>query len=166
MGYSRWNAHLNRFRPPHASLTSASPASGPQLAASAAAITGHVEAHLTRSLLDGPRSMARRACLRRSDGPCSMTSFASVHPRDGKLFYGAAHRVPKINLQLVFQVAAWFVLRFRGRAAPPAKKLAEQITEACAAPTARASADRKSAKIKIHARVVRALVASRIAARR
>src|SRR5712692_2907595 len=80
-----------------------------------------------------------------------MARFASIHPRDRKLFHRPAHRVPEIDFQLVFQVAARFVLRLHRRApAPAAEKLAEEIAEArSAARRSRSAAKIKSVKIKV-----------------
>src|SRR5437016_10278495 len=95
-----------------------------------------------------------------------MTCLASIHPRDRQFFHGAAHSVPEINLDLVFQVAAWLVFRFRSDAAPAAKELAEKVAETSAAGCARSPAEIKSAKIKIYIRLTRAWPSPRIAARR
>src|SRR5258707_1548194 len=89
--------------------------------------------------------------LFRSHGACSMASAASVQPRDRELFHRATHGVPKTNLNLVFQVAAGFMLRLHcGATAPAAEELAEEIAEAgSAAGRAGATAKIKSAEIKV-----------------
>src|SRR5947199_1011783 len=94
-----------------------------------------------------------------------MTRLAGVHPRDRKFLHRAAHGVPEIDLELVFQVAARFVLRLSGATAP-AKKLAEEVTKARSTSCARASAKIKSAKIKIHPGVACAFVSAGITSRR
>ncbi len=82
------------------------------------------------------------------------------------LLYCAAHCVPEIDLDLIFQVSARLVLHFHFRAAAPAKELAEQIAEtrspARAARCTRcalAAPEIKSAKIKIDVRA--AVIAAR-----
>src|SRR5258708_10505730 len=101
--------------------------------------------------MDRARAPARGAGLRRADGACSMASPASVQPRDRELFHRATHGVPKTNLNLIFQVAAGFMLRLhRGATASAAEELAEEIAEArSAAGRAGATAKIKSAKIKV-----------------
>ena len=137
------DAHINRFCSPHASFAAARPACGAQLARAAAAVARHVEPHLPRRLLDRSCSIARRAGLRSSHRARSVARFTRIHPRDLQFLHRAAHRIPEINLDLVFQVAARFVLRLRCRgAAPPAKELAEQIPEARAAAFAAARQNR------------------------
>src|SRR5260370_9374662 len=102
-----------------------------QVAGPAAPRAWHVEAHLACGLLNRARSPASGAGLRRADGACSMARPASVQPCDRELLHCAAHRIPEINLNLVFQVAAAFGLRLHcGATAPAAEKLAEEIAEA------------------------------------
>src|SRR5260370_32115059 len=62
-----------------------------------------------------------------------------------------AHRIPKIDLDLVLQVAAGLVFRFHPRAsASAAEKLAKEIAEArSAARRARSAAKIKSFKIQV-----------------
>jgi hypothetical protein len=64
-----------------------------------------------------------------------MAGFARIEPRDLHLLDRAVHRIPKINLDLVLQVAADFLLRLDGRTASTAaaKKLAEEVAEAAGA---------------------------------
>src|SRR5947208_14187006 len=80
-----------------------------------------------------------------------MAGLASIQSRDRKFFHRAAHGIPEIDLDLVFQVAAGFVLRLHPSAsAPAAEKLAEEIAEARPAPRrAGAAAKIKSAKIEV-----------------
>src|ERR1700730_17118796 len=82
-----------------------------------------------------------------------MARLAVIKARDRRRFHRTAHSVPEINLELVFQVAAGFVLRFHpGASASTAEKLAEEIAEArSAAPRARAAAKIKSPTIKVDA---------------
>src|SRR5439155_404906 len=80
-----------------------------------------------------------------------MARLAGIQSGNRKLFHCAAHGIPEIDLDLVFQVATGFVLRLAPRAsASTAKKLAEEIAEArSAARRTRATAKIKSAKIKV-----------------
>src|SRR5258708_34210553 len=105
--------------------------------------------------MDRARAPARGAGLRRADGACSMASPASVQPRDRELFHRATHGVPKTNLNLVFQVAAGFMLRLHcGATAPAAEELAEEIPQAgSAAGRARATPKIKSAELKVGVRL-------------
>src|SRR5260370_34205315 len=81
-----------------------------------------------------------------------MARFATVQPCDRLLFLRAAHGVPEVDFNLVFQVAAWLVLRVRRNAAAPAKELAEEAAKARSAPRrSGASAEIESAKITVHA---------------
>ena len=109
--------------------------------------------------------MARRASLRRPDCSCPVASLASIHPRNRYLLHRAAHGVPEIDFDLIFEVRARFAFRFRNRAAASAKKLAEEIAETRSA-GARTTAEIKATKIEIHSGLTRALPSSRIAARR
>src|SRR6266704_1356750 len=111
--------------------------------------------------------MASWAGLWGAHGARSMTRLTSVHPRDRELFHCAAHGVPEVDLELVFQVAARFMFWFRRHAAAPAKELAEEVAKArSSGPGTRASAKIEAPKIKIHAGVARALVSAGIASRR
>src|SRR6266850_1100870 len=149
---SGWNAHINRLRAPHAPFAAAGLACGSKLARSAAARARHVELHLAGLLLNRSRSMASRARLRRAHRSCSMTGLAGIQARDGEFLHRAAHGIPEIDLDLVFQVAARFVLRFhRGTSAAATEKLAEEITEACsAARCSRPAAEIESTEVKIN----------------
>jgi len=62
-----------------------------------------------------------------------MTCFASVQPRDLQLLHRTAHRIPEINLDLVFKVAAGFLLRLYDStaSAAAAEKLAETDHGSC-----------------------------------
>src|SRR5437870_5290063 len=160
ISHARGDAHVNGFRPPHASFATAGPARGAQFARSAAARAWHVEAHLARGLLDGTGAMAGRARLRRAHRPGAVTGFARVHSGDRELLHRAAQRVPEFNLDLVFQVAARLVFRPTDVAAPRAKKLAEKVPETRpAARPAGSAAEIKSAKVKVHAGIACALPA-------
>jgi len=80
-----------------------------------------------------------------------MARLAGIQSGNRKFFHRAAHGIPEIDLDLVFQVATGFVVRLAPSAsASTAKKLAEEIAEArSAARRARATAKIKSAKIKV-----------------
>ena len=59
-----------------------------------------------------------------------MAIFARVQTRDLQFLHRSANRIPKVNLNLVLQIAAGFFLRLHGDAvAPAAKELAEKIAE-------------------------------------
>src|SRR5262249_36314917 len=96
--------------------------------------------------------------LRRPHCARSVARLARVQARNRQLLHRATNRVPKINLNLIFQVAARLVLGFLFRATPASEKLAKQIPEArsfrAAANTAGTRARRKikSAKIEIDSR--------------
>src|SRR6266478_142776 len=158
-------AYIDRLRAPHPPFAPARLADGSQLARSAAARARHVELHLAGLLLDRPRSVAGWARLRRADGAGSMTGFAGIQARDGEFLHRAAHGIPKVNLDLIFQVAARFVLRFhRGASPAAAEKLAEEITEArSAARGSGPAAEIVAAEVKINIR--RFAVLSRAGAR-
>src|SRR5690242_2647933 len=80
-----------------------------------------------------------------------MTRLASVQSRDRELLHGATHGIPEIDFNLVFQIAARLVFRFRGGATTPAKELAEKVAKArSTASRARSAAEIKSPKINIH----------------
>src|SRR5882672_1942917 len=145
-------ANLNGLRTPHAPFAAARLTRGSQLARAAAPCTRHVELHLPGLLLNRPRSVAGRARLRGAHRTRSMTCLARVEPGDRKLFHRAAHGIPEVDLDLVFQVAARFVLRFHpGASAAAAEKLAEEITEACsAARCSRPAAEIESTEVKIN----------------
>src|SRR5215472_8116093 len=159
---ARGNAHIDRFGLSNATLTAAGGTRAAQFAGPAAAIAGHVEAHFPSRLLERTRAVTCWAGLRGTDGSRAMTGPARIEPRNLKLLYRAAHGIPEINFDLVFQIAARFFLRFhRCRAAPPAKKLAEQISETGAALL---PAEIEATKIEIDvllARVVAGTVISR-----
>src|SRR6202040_3079520 len=80
-----------------------------------------------------------------------MARLAGIQSRDRKLFHRTAHSVPEIDLELVFQVAAGFVLRLHtGASASAAEKLAEEIAEArSAARRAGTAAKIKSPKVEV-----------------
>ena len=91
--------------------------------------------------------MAGRASLRGTDRTRAVARIASIEARDIEFLDGAAHSIPKVDLDLIFEVAAGFVFRFFAAAAAAAKKLAEKIAETgVAALRARAPAEIKAAK--------------------
>jgi hypothetical protein len=148
--HARRNPHINRFRAPHAPLTTTRFASGPQLAGSAAARARHVKPHLARSLLGGSRAAASRARLGRTHRAGTVAVLARIKPRDGKFFHRAANGVPEINLNLVFEVVSGLLFRLHLSTASASEKLAEQITEVSpAAGATRPAAKIESAKIKV-----------------
>src|SRR5258706_10563262 len=148
-------APVNGPGPPPAPFAAGGLARCSGLARPAAPRARHVELHLARSLLDRACSSARGASLRRPNRACSVARLASVQSRDRELFHRAAHGIPEIDLELVFQVAAGFVFRLHtGASASAAEKLAEEIAEArSAARRAGAAAKIKSAKIKVDVRL-------------
>jgi len=81
-----------------------------------------------------------------------MTRLTSVQTRDLQLLHGAAHRIPEVNLDLILQVPAGFLLRLYSPAASAAapKKLAEQIAEAARPRASLRAAKIKPAKVEIH----------------
>src|SRR6202040_698056 len=146
-------------RASHAAFAIARAAHGAQFSGASAAGARHVEAHFPRGLLDRSGPAASGASLRRTNRASPVAGFAGLHARDRKFFHRTAHGVPEINLHLVFQVAARFLLRLHFAATAAPEKLAEQIAETSAAscrPCTRtaATAKIKSAKIKINARIL------------
>src|SRR5437588_533351 len=122
---ARRDAHVNRLRAPHAPFAAARLARGSQLARPTAPGARHVEAHFARGLLNRARSPAYRACLWRAYGTGAMAGLASIQSRDRKLFHRSAHGIPEIDLDLVFQVTAGFVLRLHALASAPACAFAQ-----------------------------------------
>src|SRR5712664_1466835 len=98
--------------------------------------------------------MASRARLRRAHRSCSMTGLAGIQARDGEFLHRAANGIPEVDLDLVLQVAARFVLWFHpGGSAAAAEKLAEEITEArSAARGSSPTAEIVAAEVKIDVR--------------
>src|SRR2546430_14988244 len=86
-----------------------------------------------------------------------MAGLASFHARDLKFLYGAANGIPKVDLDLIFEIAAGLLLNFEVTAATAAaEKLAEEIAEAgttagtgTARCTRRAAPEIEPAKIKV-----------------
>src|SRR5437016_8575840 len=80
-----------------------------------------------------------------------MARLASIQSGDRKLLHRAAHGIPEIDLDLVFQVAAGFVFRLHpSTSASAAKKLAERIAEARSATRGAGPAAKiKYAEIKV-----------------
>src|SRR5271169_4515427 len=96
--------------------------------------------------------MTDGASLRGTDRARSVARVTSVESRDGQFLDGATNGIPKVDLDLIFEVAPGLMLRFFAAAAPTAKKLAEEVAETCiAALRARATAKIKAAKIEIDA---------------
>jgi hypothetical protein len=117
-----------------------------------AARTGNVEFHFAGGLLDSAGTVAGRASLRGTDCASALARLAGVEARDGQFFDGAADGVPKIDFDLIFEVAAGLMFGFFTATAATTEKLAEEIAETrAAALRARAAAKIKAAKIKIHA---------------
>ena len=81
-----------------------------------------------------------------------MTRLARVQPRDLQLLHRTAHRIAKIDFDLVFEVAAAFPLWLHRPAAVATEKLTEEIAEVPAARASLRSASTKieSPEIKIH----------------
>src|SRR5262249_15623606 len=98
-------------------------------------------------LLNGARAVARRAHLRCPDRTGSVARFAGVQPRDLQFLYAAANRVPEIDLELIFERAAFFGLLFHCAGPAAAKETAEEVAEACAAGLA--AAEIEAAEIKV-----------------
>ena len=91
--------------------------------------------------------------------PRTVAGFAGIHAGDLQFFYTAAHRIPKINFQFVFERAAGFGFFFQACAAAAAKKLAEEIAETCAASStgaAAATAEIETVEIEIDVAVAAA----------
>ncbi len=102
----------------------------------------------------------------RADRARAVAGVAGIEARDGQLLDGAANGIPKVDFDLIFEVAAGLMLRFFGSAAAAREKLAEEIAETRgAALRARAAAEIKAAKIKIDAFAVLLRSASRPAGR-
>src|SRR5712664_483705 len=161
---SRRNPHVDRFRAAHAPFPSAGSAWRANFSRAAATRARNVETHLAGGLLDGSAAVANRARLRRSDRARAMAGFAGVQPRDLQLLHPAADRIPKINFDLVFQVAAGFLLRLHGApaATAAAKELAEKVAEAaCAGTFASRAAKVESAEVEAHRGFVIASAAGR-----
>src|SRR5258707_3404507 len=145
------------FRAAQEALAAASAARCANLSGAAAARAGNVEAHLARGLLDGSGAVANRASLRRTDRARTVAGFAGVEPRDLQLFHRAAHGIPKINFDLILQVAAGFLLLLHGPAAATAatEELAEEIAEAARAGAfASGTAKVASTTLEIHRGII------------
>src|SRR5882724_2231615 len=138
--YASGNAYVNRFGAAHAAFAAAGLAGGAKLSGAATAAAGNVEAHFSGGLLNGASAIAGWTGLRRADRSRTVAGFAGVHAGDLQFFYTAAHRIPEINFQFVFERAARLGFFFQACAAAAAKKLAKEIAETCAAPSTSAAA--------------------------
>ena len=78
-----------------------------------------------------------------------MAGFASIHAGDLQFFYAAAHCVPKINFEFIFQCAAGFGFFFNACAASSTKELTEEIAKACSAAGCSTAAEIEAIEIKI-----------------
>src|SRR5262249_38395554 len=88
----------------------------------------------------------------RPDRAGAMAGFARIEARDLQLFHRAAHRIPKVNFNLIFERTARFSLFLDTHAAPAsAEKLAEKVAKTCPSPGPAAGRASKieSAKVKI-----------------
>jgi len=124
----------------HTAFAAARFARSTQLAGTTAAIAGHVESHLARGLLNCAAAVACRADLRRPHRARSVAGLAGIEPRDLNFLYSAANRVPKINLDAVFEVRTFFRFVAHTRAAAPAEERTEQVAKTPAAYAATAAA--------------------------
>ena len=113
-GYACGNAHVDRFGAAQAAFAAARWADFADFAGAAAARAGNVEFHFARGLLDGSRAVAGGAGLRGADCARAVARFAGIEARDGQFLDGAAHGIPKVDFDLIFEVAAGFMLRFFG----------------------------------------------------
>ena len=137
---ARWDAHVDRLVATQTAFAAACFADGTEFAGAAAARAGNIEAHLAGGLLNRAGAAADRAGLRRTDGAGAVAGLASFHARDLKFFHGAANRIPEIDFDLVFEIAAGLLLDFHFSAATTAaEKLTEEIAEAGAATGASAN---------------------------
>ncbi len=94
--------------------------------------------------------------MRSADGASAAAGFASVHARNLHFLDGAAHGVPKIDFDLVFEIAPGFHFRFgRSAAAADIEELAEEIAEAGAPARASSAAKIEAFEIEIDSRFAR-----------
>src|SRR5262249_37564907 len=134
---ARRYAHIDCFRAAYSPFAITSLAHGAQLAGAAAAIARHVEFHFAGGLLQLSCAVADRAGLRSSDGVGTMAGLASVQPRDLQFLDRAAHSIPEIDFDLIFEVAPRFALFSASAAASSAtEELAKKIAEGRATPRA------------------------------
>ena len=116
------NAHVDRFGAAQAAFAAAGWADFADFASAAAARAGNVEFHFAGGLLDGAGAVAGRAGLRGADRARAVARFASIEARDGQFLDGAANGIPKVNFDLIFEVAAGLMLRFFAAAAAASEK--------------------------------------------
>src|SRR6202050_4953222 len=128
-GYARGNAHVDRFGAAQTAFAAACWADFANFAGAAAARAGDVEFHFACRLLNGARAVAGGAGLRGTDCAGAVACVAGIKARDGQFFDGASNRVPEVDFDLIFEVAAGLVLRLFGCAAAAREKLAEEIAE-------------------------------------
>src|SRR5690348_5143792 len=166
-GHARGNAHVDGFRTAQASIPAAGRTHFADFARSTTARAGNVELHLSGSLLNGPGAVTGRTGLRGADRASAVTGLAGIQPGDSQFLDGTADSVPKIDFDLILEVAAGLVLRLGADAAPTSKKLTEEIAETSSATLrARTAAKVKAAEIEVDAaRVVRMYGAARTAGR-
>src|SRR5271154_4240211 len=105
-GYSRGNAHVDRFGAAQTSFAAARRADLADFARAAAARAGYVEFHFAGGLLDGSRAVAGRAGLRGPDCASALAGVAGIEARDGQFLHGATNCVPEVDFDLIFEVAA------------------------------------------------------------
>ena len=94
--------------------------------------------------------------MRRADRAGAVASGAGLQARDGQLLDRAAHRFPKADLDLIFEVGAGLAFLDARLTAAAAEKLAEKIAKTGAALAAKI----ESAKIEVRARHRRAVEAA------
>ncbi len=146
------NAYVNRFVVAHAAFAAARLASRAQFARAPASVAGNVEAHFARCLLNRSAAVASGADLRSPHRSRAVAGLAGIEPGNLNFLYGAAHRIPKIDFEAVFQVGAGFGFFLYCAAAPPTEKAAEEIAKAAAPGTpARSPTEIKTIKIEIYA---------------
>src|SRR5882724_4845556 len=157
------NSHVDGFRATHAAFAATILARSAKFSSAAAARAWHVEAHFAGGLLNGSRPIACWTGLWRTDRARAVAGFAGVHARDLQFFYAAAHCVPKVNFEFVFERAAGFGFFFNARAAASTKELAEEIAKTRAAAGCSAAAEIEPIEIKVDVAVAacRGVVAGR-----
>src|SRR5207245_9552576 len=117
-------SHVHGSRAPHASVAALLRARSSTFSSAAAARAGHVDAQFAGGLLNGAGPIACWPGLCRTDRARAVAGFAGVHARDLQFFYAAAHCVPKINFEFIFERAAGFGFFFNACAAASTKELA------------------------------------------
>src|SRR5579883_2623342 len=150
------NADVDGFIASNTSFAAASFASGADFAGAAATSTGDIETHFAGGLLNRAGAVAHRAGVGSADGASAAAGFASVHARNLHFLDGAAHGVPKIDFDLIFEVAPGFHFRLgRSAAAADIEELAEEIAEAGAPARASSAAKIEAFEIEIDSRFAR-----------